>query len=308
MNNVRYISTNLDNFIDIYLKKKIDDSTIINNRRKIHKELNINIKNFELTPNMIKKLFIIFDRIYFKNFIKEKLYQGNIEFSFDVSNKLKNLAGYCKYKNNNIEIIFSKHILEKIYNDKFKKINLGGIECNDIVDVLIVLMEHEITHLILFIYDKYKNDVKSGHNSQFKDIVYNMYRHIKITHELLFGDLEKYEKFKKEATEKLKIGMKIKCKKNSGIVIDIKPKYIIYKTDNNKVNGCKFNEYEIINTNYESYQKYISNLKKKLKLGVEVKYGHYHGPITKITDNRVYFKDTNTSRLIWCLIDIIQLY
>jgi hypothetical protein len=32
-----------------------------------------------------------------------------------------------------------------------------------------------------------------------------MYRHIKISHELLFGDLEKYEKYKKEANEKLKI-------------------------------------------------------------------------------------------------------
>jgi len=44
---------------------------------------------------------------------------------------MKNTAEYCKYKNNNIEILFSKYILEKIYNDHFTKINLGGIECNN---------------------------------------------------------------------------------------------------------------------------------------------------------------------------------
>lgn len=303
---MRYITSSLDNHIDLYLKKNIDDNTILHNRKEIRKELNLNIDKFELTANHVKKLFIIFDKLYFKNFIQEKLHEGDIDIYFDISTKIKKVAGYCKYKNNNVEIIFSKYIIEKIYNDKFKKINLGGIVCNDIVDVLIVLMEHEITHLILFIYDKYKNDVKSGHNTQFKNIVYNMYRHTKITHDLLFGDLQKYEKHKKEATEKLKVGMKIKCNKKLGIVIDIKPKYIIYKDENNKINGCRFNEYETIDTKYKLYQKHIFDLKKKLKVGVEVKWTKYYGPITKITDTRVYFRDTNTSRIVWCLIDIIK--
>jgi predicted SprT family Zn-dependent metalloprotease len=233
---------------------------------------------------------------------------GNINITFNTSNKFKNLAGYCKYYNDDIEITFSKYILEKIYNDKFEKININGVTCNDIVDVLIGLMEHEITHLILFIYDNYKNDVKSGHNSQFKSLVYNMYRHTKVTHDLLFGDINKYEKHKKEAIQKLEIGMKIKCKKNTGIIIDIRPKYIFYKNETNKINACKFNEYEIIDKNFMPYQKYISNLKKKLKIGVEVKWSRYYGPIVKVTDNRVYFRDENTSRIIWCLIDIVEFY
>lgn len=306
MNNIRYITTGLDNTIDMYIKKKINDNTIINNRIKIRKKLNINVDKFKLRSSIVKKLFLIFDKLYFKNFIQEKLADGNMKIKFDVSNKLKNTAGYCRYENNNVKIVFSKFIIHKIYNDKFTQINLGGVICNDIVDVLIVLMEHEITHLLLFLYDKYINDVKSGHNSQFKLLVYNMFRHIKITHSLLFGDLEKYEQSKKDTYDNLKIGMKIKCNNKIGIVVDIRDKYIHFM-NNNKIYGCYFNDYEIIDTNYESYQNHINNLKKKLKIGVKIKCSKYNGPITKITDTRIYFKDDKTSRTAWCLYDVIEL-
>jgi len=33
--------------------------------------------------------------------------------------------------------------------------------------------------------------------------------------------------------------------------------------------SCKFNKYKIINSTYEKYQKYISDLKNKLKIGVK---------------------------------------
>ena len=39
-----------------------------------------------------------------------------------------------------------------------------------------------------------------------------------------------YKEDKDNASNELKIGMKIECKKNSGIVIDIKPKYILFET------------------------------------------------------------------------------
>jgi hypothetical protein len=47
--------------------------------------------------------------------------------------------------------------------------------------------------------------------------------------------------------------------KKDGIVIDIKDQYILYRLDNkdNKVKGCKFNEYSITDTKYEKYQKQI---------------------------------------------------
>ena len=136
-----------------------------------------------------------------------------------------------------------------------------------------------------------------------------MYRHIKISHDLLFGDLEKYDKLRDEVNNKIKIGMKIKCKNNKiGTVIDIKSKFIIYKNDNDKISSCKFNEYEIIDSKYEKYQKYISDLKNKLKIGVKVKFNNYYGPIIKINNNRIYFRDDKTSNIIWCIIDIIKIY
>jgi len=134
-----------------------------------------------------------------------------------------------------------------------------------------------------------------------------MYRHTKITHNLLLGDLDKYEKIKENINNELKIGMKIQCNKNEGTVINITPKFITYKTENS-IKGCRFNEYKIIDTNYKLYQDNISNLKKKLKIGVIVKWSKYYGPITKITDDKVYFTDENTQYKVWCFIDSVKIY
>jgi co-chaperonin GroES (HSP10) len=306
MDSIRSYKRDLDSKIDIYLKKKIDEKVIKDIRVKIRKAMNIDIKKFSLSEDIVKRLFMLFDKVYFKNLIQEKLNHNDIDIEFSISNKIKNIAGYVKYHRHKVEIVFSNHIMDKIHTDKFKSIEINGIVCYDIVDVLIVLMEHEITHLVLFIYYYYKDDVRSGHNSQFKDIVWNMYRHTKITHDLLTGDIAKYEKHKDTANKELQIGMKVKCKKYAGTVINIKPRYILIKMDN-RVKVCKFNEYTITDPKYEPYQAKIEKLKKKLKIGVEVQYEKYYGPITKIKDDRVYFKDENTSRIFWLLIDMLEL-
>lgn len=133
-----------------------------------------------------------------------------------------------------------------------------------------------------------------------------MYRHTKITHDLLFGDINQYNKLKENINNELKIGMTIQCNKNLGIVINITPKYIIYKTEN-KIKSCKFNEYKIIDTNYKLYQDYIHNKKKNLKIGIHVKCNKYNGFITKIIDNKIYFKDEKMQYIYWCLIDFIEI-
>jgi hypothetical protein len=299
----------LDSKIDYYLDNKIKNGTIKKNHSKIRKFLNIDKKNFELTEDIIEKLFIIFDKIYFKNLIEDKLYEKHININFGISKKFKNVAGMCKYKNNKVELIFSSYILEKINNDKFKSIEINGIICYDITDVLINLMEHEITHLVLFLYDKYTHDIKSGHNDQFKNLVNNMYGHTKITHDLLSGDVTKYKESKEIASKVLKVGMKIKCKKDNGIVIDIKDQYIMYRVEgkDNKVKGCKFNEYSIIDSKYEKYQKQIDKLRKKIKVGTRIKVLKHKGIVTKIIDNKIYFEEDTTGRQTWWFIDFFEL-
>jgi hypothetical protein len=299
----------LDHKIEYYLENKISKDKIKKNHNIIRKFLNIDSKKFILTDLIIKKLFIIFDKLYFKNLIEDKLYDNRIDIDFGVSNKFKNAAGMCKYRNNKVELIFSSYIIEKIHQDKFKSIEINGILCYDITDVLINLMEHEITHLILFLYDKYTHDVKSGHNHQFKNLVVNMYGHTKITHDLLSGDVTKYKKSKDIANKTLKVGMKIKCKKDIGIVIEIKDEYIMYRLDNrdNKVKGCKFNEYTITDNKYEKYQKQIEKLRKKIKVGTRIKVLKHKGTVTKIVDNKVYFVEDTTGRQTWWFIDFFEL-
>ena len=92
MQGIRFITTDLDKKIDFYLKKIIDDRTIKENHAKIRKELNIDTKKFKLSAVIVKRLFMIFDKLYFKNLIQEKLYDNDIDIDFGISNKFKNLA------------------------------------------------------------------------------------------------------------------------------------------------------------------------------------------------------------------------
>ena len=306
MESIHLHKTKLDDKIESYLKKQIDDNFIDKARVTIREALNVNVDKFRLSETIIKRLFILFDKFYFKGLIQKKLNYYDIELEFSISNTMKRTAGCVKYHKHKLELAFSAYIINKIYAETFNSIRISGIICYDIIDVLIVLMEHEITHLILSIYFGYKNDVKSGHNSQFKTLVWNMYRHTKITHDLLIGDIETYKKHQDTAHKELRIGMTIKCGKHSGTVINIKPNFILYKTDND-VKGCKFNEYTILDSEYEAYQEKRQRLKDQLKIGVQVRCKQYYGPITKIKHDRVYFQDENTSKTIWCLIDFLEL-
>jgi hypothetical protein len=136
-----------------------------------------------------------------------------------------------------------------------------------------------------------------------------MYLHTKITHDLLSGDVTKYKESKELATKTVKVGMKIKCKKDIGIVIDIQDKYILYRLENNdnKVKGCKFNEYSITDNKYEKYQKQIEKLRKKIKVGTRIKVLNHKGTVTKIIGNKVYFEEDTTGRQTWWFIDFFEL-
>ena len=97
MDNIYLYKRDLDNKIDLYLEKKIDENFIKESRIKIRKALNINIKKFLLSEDIVKKLFILFDKIYFNNSIQEKLNYYDIDIEFSISNKIKNITGYVKY-------------------------------------------------------------------------------------------------------------------------------------------------------------------------------------------------------------------
>jgi hypothetical protein len=79
--------------------------------------------------------------------------KNNITLEFKISQDENDLGRIEDYKHittkkiNKIMIYLSELLINKIqYN-----INIHGILCKDNIDTLIVTMEHEITHLILFI-------------------------------------------------------------------------------------------------------------------------------------------------------------
>lgn len=290
MNNVRTITTDLDTMIDYYLNNIIDSKTINKNRKLIEKKLNIKNKNFNLNIELIKKLFLIFDTIYFKNLIQDKLYSTDIELYFKLNEGKTNYIGNVNFSNNIIELEISQYIINTLYNSKTKDndIKIFGLKSTNIIDLLIKVMEHEITHIILLLYNKYNPSDKTGHNSQFINIVNNMYRHTDIAHDLNL----------------IKVGMKTK----DGIIFRIKNDDIYVKTDDMKVKIYKYDEITIIDKNYKPFLLYIKKLKSKLKVGKVFHTTKFSAKITKIDNENdiVYFIDENTNNEVWLFIVFIK--
>ena len=249
---------------EYYLKNMQSDELINKNRKLIHDEL-LNSNN-KVTPSLVKKCFELLDKIWFNDSIQNFINDKN-KIKFQVSEKLTKTAGYFMKKKNLYIFKLSSFILNNLFNSKIKTVKINGILAQDVTYVLIILMEHEIMHLI--VNSLLKNHPlnpqkeKSGHTEIFKILVYNMYHHLKITHELLHGDVTQFEEKTNLMRNELQIGDKIECttKKFVGIVVEIQKKYAIIKIDN-QYKSCLLNNVNILKKTNKIES--IDNIKKKI--------------------------------------------
>lgn len=295
----RLIDTDLTLLTEKYMKTKLDEKTIIKNRDNIYKMLNLK-KNVKLTNMIIKKLFMLLDKYYFKNLIQDNLYKNNISIDFKISQDESILCSIEDYKDSiikkirNIIIYFSEFMFKKIQDN----IKIHGVMCKNNIYALIIGMEHEITHLILLLY----NSHSKGHNEQFIKIVNNMYLHTDIYHNININN-------KKLKDNKLKVGMKLKCNNTTGTIILLRSDVILLYTGN-KIVKCRYTDYNIIDKNYKPYQKSIKELKANVKLGSYIQVNldeGFEGFVSEINDNKVTFIDINTNKKMWVSYDFIKL-
>lgn len=231
----------INDYFELYYKNKI------NYDRSYHTK---NICNYDVstvTDSLVKKIFTYIDQVIFNSKLTNYISTNNVDFKITVSKALTATAGFFFYKKNGkmmgftISHVFFQNIIDK----NIINVELGVLDENDKkylsvnpIEPLLVTMEHEIIHMLMFITKTHKlNDlhtVKSGHTPVFKKLLYNIFRHYKITHGFSIGDVTINNAIKNT----LGIGdyVKYSNKDIEGYIVNMKDKYAtIYSNKNNKI-------------------------------------------------------------------------
>ena len=207
-----------------------------------------NMKNVDFTHidnHLIKKIFIYIDQVIFGGKLLKYTLDNNIILKFKVSNSMSSTAGFFFWKQYYINekpeklimgFKISKSFFQNIIDNNILNIDLGTLDKNNkkylskhIAEPLFHTMEHEIIHMLMYITKSNKlNDsdsVKSGHTKVFKKLVYNIFGHHLVTHNLALGDMTINQEIKKS----IQIGLWVKniTTDDKGIIVMMKDKFAI---------------------------------------------------------------------------------
>lgn len=266
---------NIDKYFELYIKNRIKYDRLYH----IKNMFNNNYSN--ISSNLIKQIFNYIDKVIFGGKLYEYIQQHSIKLKFKVSSSLTSTAGmFYRCSNNKGNVIecgfkISSVFFNEIFNKNILNMDLGVVDQNNkkylsttTIEPLIVVMEHEIIHMLMWITRNNKlndsNTVKSGHTKIFKKLVYNIFGHYKISHSLVFGDINANEDIKNKLTLGMYVIIITKKATMNGYIVELSKKYAIICTideNNNKYNytAVSYKDVDIsnqnINKNIDVYDK-----------------------------------------------------
>lgn len=216
----------LEDFFLYYLTNHLTDDFIKKNRKNMIDELTKSFPNItKIKENIIKKCFEILDVRMFGSTIGERVKRDKFNLSFKTSGRYKNVAGTFGHLNKDLTFTFSKKILDNLFDENTNTVEINGIQCKSLTETIVILMEHELTHMILFLMKDHKDNIgteKSGHTVTFKKFVRNAFNHVKITHSLNLGDIDKHNEENETNKKILGVGDTVSFKNEQGILVGIK--------------------------------------------------------------------------------------
>lgn len=261
---------NLDDLFNYFISNTLDDSVVNINRNKIVKDIEpiYNADGHKVTSDLVSNCFYNIDQLIFQGTIQKKIDELGYKISFNANRKLTAAAGYFKRKDNNLMIIISSIILDNLFNDKVKRVDIGGIICTSTLLVFVIIMEHEMTHLILYLLKDHKfiQNTKQKHPKVFKVFIYNVFHQLRITHNLLFGDIDIFNKETELAKGKFDVGDQVECIKSSklGILVLIDKIHGLIKI-NGKYTSCLLKDLKLIKKTEQ--QNILELIKNGIKVG-----------------------------------------
>jgi hypothetical protein len=288
----------LSYYFEYYHKHISQDTDAI--RRTILKNIKPYYKNNTISVRLVTEAFKQIDHLWFHDTISKKLQDINKPLKFYVSGKLKCTAGYVQETYTHFKIKISTCLLENLFSDTVKSVEISGLMLPDVLTVLIVLLEHELTHLVIMLLKNHPLNIikeKSGHTQTFKTLVRNMYGHTKVTHSLLLGDIEQHNKVSQEIKSRLDIGDQVFCKKNkaTGKIVDIRGKMVVIKAAT-AFKGCLFKDLEVIKKT--DNPNLIEDIKKSLSIGTLFHYGYKQYRVKALNPTTFHAEDLETGKVM----------
>ena len=138
----------------------------------------------EIDEDDLHSLFYLYDSVFFANRINNYMNSNNYLFNLTASNRLKSYSGLFKVRIYRNTTKFSIEIAVKLINKQFKTdkspVYVGGLECMDRIELLQRVLEHEISHLIEYIFFGETED----DSKRFNDILAKLWGHKESWHRL----------------------------------------------------------------------------------------------------------------------------
>ncbi|GAA0120747.1 MAG: hypothetical protein KID00_09135 [Clostridium argentinense] len=201
-------------------------------------------------PTHLKILFELYNKNFLSNYFSEDFIR-NMTFSF--STKMTKAAGKTIYKrissNESFEIKLSLNFL-KNYNKTNREKIVSGITTKDVVEAMMIILEHEICHLIEF----YKYKTSSCKTEKFKILSRNLFGHSDIYHKLPTNSEIFMEKFHIELGNK--VVFKYKGVLLQGTLYKINKNAVVMVNDDKGAYCDKFNN------RYSKYYVPLEQIKK----------------------------------------------
>ena len=182
-----------------------------------------------LNVTQLRDLFDLYDLHFFDNAFNRYLVPPN-KFEVKFTTHAVTTAGFCKRTGCEYYISINKSIFtDKLFTGAAQHFHAAnGLVCRTKLDCLQLVMEHEMIHLLQFIWHQCANTKQSAHGVEFKQLAKNIFGHTETKHELFreltaeqaegytYRKLTRYDDHKKRLQDDLRVGDIIEVDKIPG--------------------------------------------------------------------------------------------
>lgn len=158
-----------------------------------------------ITPEILMEIINKIDDEFFENKLMRAFSDDNCIISACIENRCTNVAGRCHYQHEGSCSRITIKLMSKVFINSFKDTKIAqravdDIKCNNILECLLLTIEHELVHAIIFCKCKEWDLVdtgagnweggtrpRNGHGKTFMSILFNVFGHTKFQHSLKKG-------------------------------------------------------------------------------------------------------------------------
>lgn len=175
------------------------DEQVEEKRKEIHHSLVSHHKispNFtSLTPKNLEEVWEMYDRVFFHGEIEEKMKKKKYTMLFKISspNKKTKIGAWCRPSRSPgsgrcfYTMSFPAGLYLSLFQKKEEREIVNGRVCSDRLMCLQLVMEHELIHILFFLFDRFQrgiDPIHSAHGKLFQCMAHAYFGHTDFRHEM----------------------------------------------------------------------------------------------------------------------------